>query len=574
MHKLMFRHQPLPHLPRRQAGFSLVELMIVIAISLALVAIAMTWWQAESKRQARAELMEIQAIEMATLSRALEQYLDSGVTLPSSGVFDVDIAALEAAQYLPELYLREDAVSPPVSPLGQVYVLRGIRQGDRYRGLVMPVGPASDAQMSRYGIKADDQDLFSHAMGVMRKMGSAHYAAAAVIEPGSTVTHAASGFTSDYSALLGAPAGAGAVVGLAGFAEHSPFRDIIASIELGEGGGGGPVGGGGAEDQSNRFCYLSVGESCPARYETVFDYEVCSRWGKSHEEGGEPLNATVRTAAGDLTIRREKKLTVGEQNGYFYNGGPVPNYTYQLVTYSEYDYYGEETWYDITSKCTATNGPLAGQSITIRAVVPPSDWPNPGNYCQQTVRTIPPLSLAEDPSIQKELSAAQWGILFHDTWTMGVWAETRKPPPPSIDSVRITEVPVPACLASSPYAQPTPFWSSPGQYHNGTSTVLAGTTAMPSLSPISQGTGYRMRVHSRSTWHEKLEYQGAVYADTLCEEEQIARGTNATLFVSLPVADRVTVNLCPEPGTGTRTQRLLARPAGSGTRIGVCCSRD
>lgn len=227
---------------RHAAGFVLIEVMIALAVVMLFVGFGLAWYQAEAKRTARAELIEEQAIEMATLARALEQYLDSAEGLPASGGFNVAATDIEAAGFLPNLYLRPSGEPMPVSPLGQAYVLRGVYQTERYRGIVVPTGYPHEALLSRYGLKGSVDDMFTFAAKVMQRMAAAHYATAGVLAAGATVTHPASGYTTDLSELIGAPAGLGAVFGLAGFPEHSPFKDKIASIEFdGEPGGAGTV---------------------------------------------------------------------------------------------------------------------------------------------------------------------------------------------------------------------------------------------------------------------------------------------------------------------------------------------
>lgn len=284
-------------------GFSLVELMIVMAVAMLVIGFAVAWYQAELTRTARAELIEIQAKEMATLARALEQYLDNSLGLPETGGFDVSTVDMEAAGYLPPMYLRPSDALPAISPLGQVYVLRGMRHEGRYRGVVMPTGAPSEAQLSRYGIKGSADDLFAHAAKVMQRMESAHYATAGVMQVGATVTHSTSGFTADLSALLQNPAGPGAVVGLAGYAELSPFKDLIAAIELGDIGSGGAGGGGNPISTEGRACYMDQeGNACREGYESVWNYTACERWGPEYRN--EPQTTSINIGGETIIITK------------------------------------------------------------------------------------------------------------------------------------------------------------------------------------------------------------------------------------------------------------------------------
>lgn len=565
---------------RSQRGFSLIELLVVIGISVIVISVGLAWLDTERKRTARGEAITTQAIEMATLGRALDQYLRGSPPLPGDGsprVISFD--DLRAAALVPSNYaVRDQNGSAPTSPLGQAYTLVARLQDGNARGLVLATGAPSPAAMARVGLKQTDDGLADYQSTVTRQMRTQQYVASAFIGTGTTAANRlVSTFDFDFAPFVGTPVAAATAVAMVGFPEFSAAPDIKVTIDPdsfpGPGGGGG--GGGGDGSGNNRFCYLAEDQSCPTAYDTVFQYEMCSRWSKAHQEAGEPSNATVRTAAGDLRVKRETRETVTNLGGSSaVRGLPPPSFKSNDVYRASTDYWWFDEWvtywyYDRT--CTATSGQLSGRSFTYEV------WEDSqGNYsfpsCQEAVLVFPGTSNMTTPETLRALSNPHPGVLFADNATLGMYGSAQALTG-GYRSELVTEAPVASCMASSPYAIPTPFWSRPGQYRSTPSTVVSATVAVPSLQPLIQPSSWVMATTKRM-WLETLEYQGTQYASTLCEEELLATGTSATLFSTLPAADRRTVNLCPEPGETQRTQALFGRPDVPRRKVSVCCSKN
>lgn len=282
---------------RSHRGFSLIEAMIVIVLVAGAALVTLNLLNAEQRRQQRAAMVGEQANEMAVMTRALESYLESSDTLPEDldTPFTIPAQDLETAGLIPEdfAYRAMSGLTTPTSPLGQEYLLIGVKTAAGYRGAVLPSGAPNAGFLARAGLPDTNEARSEYGVSVMQKLRQDHLAAAGVSKAGELqINREVSGFTFDLSGLLGAALAEPTVISLAGYPEFRPVAPIAID--------------GGNTGNTPKECYsvntLNAPLSCDAGYEMAWEYELCS------DPAGQP-QTYVDTPAGKITITRATSST-------------------------------------------------------------------------------------------------------------------------------------------------------------------------------------------------------------------------------------------------------------------------
>lgn len=258
---------------RRFGGFSLIEIMIVMVIAAAAVTLGVTWLNTERARSLRGAAADDTAREVATMARALDTYIATATTLPASGAFDVPHADLVAAGLLPPDYAMRDVGGGGkalVSPLGQAYRLRAIKQGTKYRGAVLVSAGIAATAFRKIGVDPTEQGAFDFATVMMRRAREKFLITSAVVRTGQATTDLPlSGFSADLTELLGGPAAQPVLAALAGFSELNTNPDIKVSVDPDS--LAGAVGG---LDVEGRECRMTD-SVCSADEEAVWERGFC-----------------------------------------------------------------------------------------------------------------------------------------------------------------------------------------------------------------------------------------------------------------------------------------------------------
>lgn len=302
---------------RRQGGFTLIEAMIVIAVMVAAAGVAAAWWYSEAKRQVRADVIGRQALEIAQLARAVEQYLrTSPATVPSDGTaVEVTLDVLIGAGYLPNYFATQACCGMGYSPIGQRYRVYAARQSGAYRAVIVTSGAPSSAWLHRYGVVESDEGITGFQLAVMHKLRSERFLAAGIAKTGQRqVDVMLSGFNQPLSSFLPADMVAPSLVALVGFPEHSPTPPIVVTA---------PGGGGGTNNGPPMYvgCYLAKNATCASGYTEQWSHRLCDTWGIDNDHL--PTNEYVNTAIGQVAIRRLVQMpcntpTPGNRNSIAY----------------------------------------------------------------------------------------------------------------------------------------------------------------------------------------------------------------------------------------------------------------
>ncbi|MCD9046774.1 prepilin-type N-terminal cleavage/methylation domain-containing protein [Luteimonas sp. MHLX1A] len=293
-------------------GFSLIEVMIALVIIISVLGAGVAWLASERSRVARGDAITTQAIEMATIGRALDQYLRSAASLPPDGsVVEISAADLTAALLIPENYgIRDQFGDYPSTPLGQRYVMVGRNTAGQARGLVLAVGEPDPAALNQAGIKATTEAIEDVQAAVVRQMRNQQYVASALVRALSSVAdRSVSTFDFDFSPYLGDPVVQPTAIALVGFPEFSAAPDIRVSIDPDSlaGIGGGGAGGAARKDYTGWSCHVpAVNTDCPSDAEEVARYDICGKWGSAN--AGMPLAETIQLGNGwGISVTRSRQ---------------------------------------------------------------------------------------------------------------------------------------------------------------------------------------------------------------------------------------------------------------------------
>jgi len=207
-----------------QKGFTLIEAMIVLAIVGAVAVISLDMLTGAAKGEARRSMISQQATEMATLNRAVNEWVRTATALPTAAgaVMEVTLQDVITAGRLPAQFANRAASGStlPTSPLGQQY-RAFIRRtaGSRFEVVVFPAGAQNPGFAARAGVVQDPEAMRVWNVAVMQEVRQKHSLPAGVVNQGATaVDSAASGFTINLADFIGGPATASTVAALSNFA--------------------------------------------------------------------------------------------------------------------------------------------------------------------------------------------------------------------------------------------------------------------------------------------------------------------------------------------------------------------
>ncbi|MCD9046773.1 type II secretion system protein [Luteimonas sp. MHLX1A] len=332
---------------RRDRGFSLVELLIVLGVAVVLIAIGGRWLDSERKRVARGDAISVQATEMATLGRALGQYLRERTTsVPTDDPLVVSFEELQESGFLPEEFAVKDQFgTAPASPLGQQYILLAKSISGQPRGLVLAMGAPAVGALARPGIRPSQEDLIQHNSQVTRVMRQVHFVAAALIRVGSAeADRQVSGFAFDFSPFIDAMPQSTAVV-LTGYQEFSSTPEITVRVE----GGGGA--GGGDSSNSSECSTIRADQTCPSGTTEAFSWEACDSRAQNSSGGVMSINGPFGNVILTMQAREHIELSNFANIGSNASGncaglyGVEPYLRRYGQHYSSYDGAGNYTYY-------------------------------------------------------------------------------------------------------------------------------------------------------------------------------------------------------------------------------------
>lgn len=255
-------------------GFSLIEILIVLAIAAAVTAFFLDYMNTERLRTARGQIISDQARDMSILGSSLEAYLATKpAPVPADGTsVAITSQTLSDLSFLPVRFaVRNKDLNDHVarSPLGQTYVIKARQISGRYVGAVYTIGAPSVDQLAVFGMKATDQAYQEHHTSVMRRLSSVHYAAAGIVVQGqSGIDGSISGFDADLTPYEASAFANSNIVLLVGHPEYRAVPPV--EIKVTESGGGGGAGG-----STSTCTYASAGQACPAGSTEVLAWTAC-----------------------------------------------------------------------------------------------------------------------------------------------------------------------------------------------------------------------------------------------------------------------------------------------------------
>ena len=569
---------------RRSHGFTLIEMILVLAVMGAVTITSMAWLTSERERTLRDSAVSDQAREVATLTRALDTYLEKATSLPATGSFDVTQAELVSAGLLPSNFAMRIVGSDRrfVSPTYQPYQMRASKVGTKYRGAVFVSFDASTqglttSAFSRMGMQNTEQGQLDFSTLVMRRINRQFIIPSALIRPGQITSDLdLSGFSQDFSNMLSGAAAVPVMASLAGFSELAANPDVKVSIDpeslagIGNGGGGGSSTGTG-------MCYVSSTGACASGYAEVYSYQTCAKWGRAGEAAGEPLTAVAKTSAGDITIQRSTSVTYGSSISYVQ--GPKIPLSHKITGSSRvgtsqcYDprgsqYAGMGTQYN--AQCYGT-GAFASHVLNYSSTIcdnGPAPYNSDGTYpalsdCASLFLSILSTDLGATP-YRPYVGASVASLIGPSRSVTSNFYAYAFASATGVTYVGEVADEIPTCNASDPLTVSTPIYG-------GIPTQSAGySAAIPSLSPPKRQNTWAYQATAKS-YTETVSFGGAQVASALCEDSLLTQGTG-TLLSTMAGQARSVSNTCALVN-GTRPwQAYSARPNASGLPVlKVCC---
>lgn len=207
----------------RSAGFTLLEAMIVLVVVGVVAAISLDMLTGQARAEARRQMVSQQATEMATINRAVGEWVNTATGLPTTAgqVMEVNLQNIVTAGRLPADFARRAAsgTNNPVSPLGQPYraFIRRTATGS-YEIVSIANGAPNAAFAARAGISNNTEAQRTWGVAVMHQIRERFTIPSGVVNAGtSTIDAAASGFAIDLQAFLGGNTANAAVAALSNF---------------------------------------------------------------------------------------------------------------------------------------------------------------------------------------------------------------------------------------------------------------------------------------------------------------------------------------------------------------------
>ena len=264
--------------PRTKSmGFSLVETMIVLTIVAVVAVSSVAWLQAERERAARAAMVSEQAVEMATIARAVEAYLTRSGLPPIPFVITRD--DLVSAGLLPPEYASRDFGGNLrfASPTLREYWIGAGPVAGGYRAVIYTRHSVSQfisaGKLERIGLVNDADGWRDFSSLVARRASQQQLATTGVVLPGMLQSDLVySGFAVDLSSYMTHVDAATPVV-LVGFKELATRPDIKVAVDpdsLKD-----ALTGGYSFD--GKTCRLATG-SCDSGETEAWQHTVCDGW--------------------------------------------------------------------------------------------------------------------------------------------------------------------------------------------------------------------------------------------------------------------------------------------------------
>jgi len=300
----------------KQRGFSLVELMIVMVIAAVVIGSGFAYLNSESKRLARENAVADGAREIAIISRAVNEFLDSSAEtsgLPKDGSPSLLDPAVHLAGLLPENFGAKPPLTGIRNPVGQPYSIWVAKHNGVWKGVITTDGSADVGVAAAANVESTAQAVAAFNRAVMAKSSRSFQSpvgmtipnAKAVAPMGEKLATLSLGTWFDSAAI---PKFATAsVAAMVNYAELS--TSIPADPGSGAGGGGNnPSLGSGLP--INKGCILTKDTECPSGYSENWSYRLCDNWGFDKEST--PSIEYVNSAVGQVTLKR---FTSGKING-------------------------------------------------------------------------------------------------------------------------------------------------------------------------------------------------------------------------------------------------------------------
>lgn len=177
---------------KRISGFTIIELIITVAIGGAVLAGLIAWWQSETRLEARDRIATIHADEMSTVARAAQRYVyGEGETAgqidtwTNGNHYNIPINTLITAGLLPTNFGHRTSVNGQ-SPLLQTWDIDAYKIDDEHAPIVISErGTPNTGAMARYGMENTDAELTAYKYKVMELARERHKVVGGIVPAGS-----------------------------------------------------------------------------------------------------------------------------------------------------------------------------------------------------------------------------------------------------------------------------------------------------------------------------------------------------------------------------------------------------
>lgn len=288
---------------RRSKGFTLLEAMVVLVVVGVIAAISLDMLTGQAKAEARRQMVSQQAIEMATIDRAVNQWVTNGAGLPTvvGDILEVNLLDVADAGFLPESFAERVASgsTTPVSPLGIPYrAFVRLTDSATFEVVTLPAGPVNPGFAARAGVSDTPESLRTFNVAVMQEIRAEHKIPSGVVNEGQTAVDAASsGFSVDLASFLGGASADMVVAALSNFAE-------LETVKVDSGLAANP------NEFVGKTCRPTSG-TCASGEKEASAYRTCLSWGL-HRQSGLPhqsVGEVFVTPIGNIQITKFTNIT-------------------------------------------------------------------------------------------------------------------------------------------------------------------------------------------------------------------------------------------------------------------------
>ena len=217
----------------RERGFSLMEMVIVVAMALVLLALAVSWTSNASRSARKAQESDQLARELGMISTATRAHIAAGpdTTYPLNTNVAIPISTLTTAGLLPANFAaRNGAGTPAISPFGQPYVVvaRRIVAGEPPTAVVAESSYPLPEKLNKVGVESTTPDILAFKQAVAAQSGKDYKVIAASIPQTSRIaTGVGNSFTKDLTAYFTAGFAQASAVSLINFKDLEPGDDDV-----------------------------------------------------------------------------------------------------------------------------------------------------------------------------------------------------------------------------------------------------------------------------------------------------------------------------------------------------------